>query len=212
MDLNFKNFNDFDDYDEIKKEVERLEKMFGDNTEVSKSFDDDAYDQILENYGVDIRQLESEFQSYSEKQKLGYVKMTEDAVTPNYNYITDSGFDLHSIDDLTLKPFGRALIPTGLRFDIPDGYEIQVRPKSGLAINQGLTVLNTPGTADCGYTGEIKVIIFNTNPYEVIIPKGMKVAQAVLSPVLNGRWVDLVELENINEKDRGSNGFGSTGI
>jgi dUTP pyrophosphatase len=126
--------------------------------------------------------------------------------------MTDSGFDLHSTEEVILPPFGRSLIPTGLCFDIPDGYELQIRPKSGLAINQGLTILNTPGTADCGYTGEIKAIVFNTNQTEFTIPKGMKIAQAVLCPVVNGRWVDLVKVEQIKEKDRNSAGFGSTGI
>ena len=81
-----------------------------------------------------------------------------------------------------------------------------------MAIKQGLTVLNTPGTVDQGYTGEIQVIVFNTNNYTVMIPKGMKVAQAVLCPVFNGKFVNLSLVESIEEKDRGDNGFGSTGI
>jgi dUTP pyrophosphatase len=111
-----------------------------------------------------------------------------------------------------LEPFGRALIPTGLKFDIPDGSEIQVRPKSGLALKQGLTVLNTPGTVDSGYNGEIQVIVFNTNPKPFTIEKGMKIAQAVLCPVVNGNWVELIKVDSVDEKDRGDNGFGSTGI
>jgi deoxyuridine 5'-triphosphate nucleotidohydrolase len=95
---------------------------------------------------------------------------------------------------------------------IPDEYEIQVRPKSGLAINQGLTVLNTPGTVDSGYNGEIKVIVFNTNNLPVTISKGTKIAQAVLCPVVNGTYVNLQLIDKIEDKDRGNNGFGSTGI
>ena len=91
-------------------------------------------------------------------------------------------------------------------------HEIQVRSKSGLAINEGLFVLNSPGTVDSGYNGEIKVIIFNTNQHEYTIKKGTKIAQAVLCPVASGMWVNLVETEKINDKERGSNGFGSTGI
>jgi dUTP pyrophosphatase len=90
--------------------------------------------------------------------------------------------------------------------------EIQIRTKSGLAINQGLMVLNSPGTIDSGYNGEIKVIIFNVNQNEVQIPKGMKVAQAVLTPVMVGKLVELEEVNEIKEKDRNANGFGSTGI
>jgi dUTP pyrophosphatase len=99
-----------------------------------------------------------------------------------------------------------------LKFDIDDGYEIQIRTKSGLAINQGLMVLNSPGTMDNGYTGECKVPVFNTNQTPFHITTGMKVAQAVLCPVVNGRWVDLQERTEIKEKDRGDNGFGSTGL
>lgn len=208
--MNIEKFKSFDDFDEIKKEVERLERMFNNHKD-----DDDnetKFKEMFDEYGIDMDQLEKDLDNFAPKKELGYVKTNIEAVDPKYNYITDSGFDLHSVEETTLKPFGRALIPTGLSFDIPDGCEIQVRPKSGLAINQGLTVLNTPGTADCGYTGEIKVIVFNTNPYEVLIPKGMKIAQAVMCPVFNGKWVELVEIGQIKEKDRGSNGFGSTGI
>jgi dUTP pyrophosphatase len=196
-----------DNFESLKKQITDLESMFGDN--IDEEFD---YNEILKESGLDLGLLESELENYSAKRELGYKVLSDDAVHPKYNYPTDSGFDLHSVVDVILPPFGRALVPTGLSFDIPDGYEIQVRPKSGLAINQGLTVLNTPGTADCGYTGEIKVIVFNTNNSEFTIPKGMKVAQAVLCPVVNGKWVELISVDEIKEKDRGSAGFGSTGI
>jgi dUTP pyrophosphatase len=113
---------------------------------------------------------------------------------------------------VTIEGLGRGLVPTGLSFDIKDGYEIQVRSKSGLAINQGLMCLNSPGTVDNGYTGEVKVIIFNTNKEPFTITKGMKVAQAVLCPVVNGGWVYLDEKNEVTKKDRNDNGFGSTGI
>jgi len=104
------------------------------------------------------------------------------------------------------------LIPTGLKFDIPEGTEIQIRPKSGLAINQGIMVLNTPGTVDQGYVGEIKVILFNSSSSNVEIKKGMKVAQAVLCPVFSGKFVNLEVVDDLEDKERGSNGFGSTGL
>jgi dUTP pyrophosphatase len=138
--------------------------------------------------------------------------LTEDAVFPEYAYPTDSGFDLYSTEEITLEPFGRALIPTGLKLSFDIGYEIQVRPKSGLALKQGLTVLNTPGTVDSGYDGEIMVIVFNTNPKPFTVAKGMKIAQAVLCPVINGKYVNLQLVDKIENKDRGANGFGSTGI
>jgi dUTP pyrophosphatase len=193
------------DLKKLEEELKKIQNAFDD-------FDFDEYEKIYDEFGLDVKGLESEMSTYSQKRELGFMTIHPDAVIPNYNYMTDSGFDLHSVEEITVKPFGRVLVPTGLCFDIPEGYELQIRPKSGLAINQGLTVLNTPGTADCGYTGEIKVIVFNTNPEEFIINKGMKVGQAVLCPVVNGRWVELIQLEAIKEKDRNSAGFGSTGI
>ena len=167
--------------------------------------------QLEEMLGFSTKDLEKDY-VFSTKRGLGYQKIHPLAVKPKYNYPTDSGFDLHSTIDITVPAFGRVLIPTGLKFDIDDGYEIQIRTKSGLAINQGIMVLNSPGTMDNGYTGECKVPIFNTNPTPFNITCGMKIAQAVLCPVVNGKWVDLIELEDIKEKDRGDKGFGSTGI
>ena len=139
-------------------------------------------------------------------------KINKDAVLPNYNYPSDSGFDLYSTEDIIIPPFGRALVPTGLVVQFDEGLELQIRPKSGLAINQGLTVLNTPGTVDQGYTGEIQVIIFNTNNHNVTITKGMKIAQGVLCPVVNGKFVKIIEVDSLESRDRGNKGFGSTGI
>jgi dUTP pyrophosphatase len=189
-----------------KEESEKIKELLSDN-----SYDFD-YDEILKVTGVDIKELENDMLNYKPKLELGFIKLVDDAVSPSYNYPSDSGFDLYSTEEVTIPPFGRVLVPTGLSFDIKDGYEIQVRSKSGLAIKQGLMVLNSPGTVDNGYTGEVQVIIFNTNNHEVQIPKGMKVGQAVLCPVVNGAWVNLVEHKNVTSKDRGDNGFGSTGI
>jgi dUTP pyrophosphatase len=168
---------------------------------------------MMESMGIDQEELEKQLSGLlTKKATLKFTKIHEDAVIPKYNYESDSGFDLHSTEDITVDALGRTLVPTGLRFDIPMGHEIQVRPKSGLALKEGLTVLNTPGTVDAGYDGEIKVIIYNTNPQSYQIKKGQKIAQAVLCPVLNGKFVTLHEVIELNEKERGSNGFGSTGI
>lgn len=118
---------------------------------------ENEYDDIKEEYGVDIKELEKEFENYSPKRDLEYAKTINDAVDPKYAYESDSGFDLYSTIEYELPAFGRALIPTGLKFNIPEGFEIQVRPKSGLAINQGLTVLNTPGTVDC-FSEDMKIL------------------------------------------------------
>jgi len=143
---------------------------------------------------------------------LGYKKLSPDAVDPSYNYDKDSGFDLYAIEDVALAGMSRAMVGTGLAFDIPDGYEIQVRPKSGLAINYGLTVLNTPSTIDGGYVGEVKVILFNTSRETYQVKKGMKIAQAVLCPVQQGKYVNLENIDELPDTDRGSDGFGSTGL
>jgi dUTP pyrophosphatase len=185
-------------------DIDELESLFTeDESELKK---------MLLDMGVDLDDLQKEFDNYHPRKPLKYEVISEDAVEPSYNYPSDSGFDLYSTEEVVLEPFGRALVPTGLKFDIPDGSEIQVRPKSGLALKQGLTVLNTPGTVDSGYNGEIKVIVFNTNNHEVIVTKGMKIAQAVLCPVVNGTFVQLIPLDEIENKDRGDKGFGSTGI
>lgn len=146
------------------------------------------------------------------KVELPFKKLHPDAVVPTYAYELDSGFDLFSVEEVCLVPFGRALVPTGLAFEVPDGTELQIRTKSGLTINQGLMVLNSPGTVDCGYLGEIKVIVINMNDYAVTIPKHQKVAQGVLCPVFNGKKVKLTEKNNLGKSERGENGFGSTGI
>ena len=179
-------------------------------------FDDDIlekdYEKMAEEFGFDIRDLEKEMNKYQPTMEVKYSKSNVDAVSPEYAYPTDSGFDLYSTEEIYVESFDRVLVPTGLHIDIPENYEIQVRSKSGLALKQGLMVLNSPGTVDQGYTGEIKVIIFNTTRETVKIEKGQKIAQAVFSPVVCGKWVTLKEINNITEKDRSSNGFGSTGI
>lgn len=197
------------DLDFFKQETENLKKMFS-----NSEFDDEDidYNQIMDELGVDVKELEKEFDNYTPQLTLGFTKVHPDAVEPKYNYDSDSGFDLHSTEEIVVPPFGRVLVPTGISLDIQDGFEVQVRSKSGLALKQGLMCLNSPGTVDNGYTGEVKAIIFNTNNEPFTITKGMKVAQAVLCPVVNGKWVNLVSNETINEKERGDNGFGSTGI
>ena len=194
------------DFNKLKEDMEKLNKYLSDNEE------DVDFALINDEYGIDIKGLEEDMLNYTGKLELGYKRLNPDSISPYYNYESDSGFDLYSTEEITVDGLGRALIPTGLSFDIKDGYEIQVRSKSGLAINQGLMCLNSPGTVDSGYLGEVKVIIFNTNKEPFTIKKGMKIAQAVLCPVVNGKWVNLVERENLSEKDRGNNGFGSTGI
>ena len=198
--------DNFDELTKLRDKLLNLQETFSSETgEVN-------YDDILKEMDIDLDDIEQKMVESNGKLDLPYQILHPDAIHPKYNYGSDSGFDLHSVEDIVIPPFGRALVPSGLCFDIKDGFEIQVRTKSGLAINQGLMVLNSPGTVDNGYTGEVKGIIFNTNPTEVTIPKGMKFGQAVVCPVVNGAWVELNQVNEINKKERGANGFGSTGI
>jgi dUTP pyrophosphatase len=174
--------------------------------------EEDYMKELEDLLGMSVDEMNKSHMEMMKTKTLGVELVHDDAKFPSYAYPSDSGFDLYSTIEINIPPFGRTLIPTGLKLSIPDEYEIQVRPKSGLALNQGLTVLNTPGTVDSGYVGEIKVIMFNTNNETVTISKGMKVAQAVLCPVVNGKYVSLSLVEKVEDKDRGDNGFGSTGI
>jgi dUTP pyrophosphatase len=201
------NFNvDSDIWSEIQKKFNEISEEAGIEP------DDETQKKIESLLGMSFDEMDRDMDLHVRTRTIGVKKLSADSVSPKYNYGTDSGFDLHSTEQITIPPFGRVLVPTGLVLQFEEGYEIQVRPKSGLAINMGLTVLNTPGTVDQGYSGEIKVIIFNTNNLSVIIEKGMKIGQAVLCPVINGKFVKFVDLDEVGETERGDNGFGSTGI
>jgi dUTP pyrophosphatase len=129
---------------------------------------------------------------------------------PAYESDGAAGMDLlAAVDEIfDLQPRSRALIPTGLAFAIPPGYEVQVRPRSGLALKQGLSVLNTPGTIDSDYRGEVKVIVINHNDVSVSITRGMRIAQMVVQPVVRAMWH---EVDSLPDTVRGTGGFGSTG-
>ena len=199
-----KELEDNDNLDDLLKQVDELESIF--------DGDEPDYSAIMDMFGIDITELENDMKTYNQKISIDYSFSNPDATDPSYAYPTDSGFDLYSTEEIKIDGFGRALVPTGLHINIPEHYELQVRTKSGLAINQGLMVLNSPGTVDQGYTGEIKVIIFNTNNQEVTIKKGQKIAQGVFAPVVSGKWIDWVKKDKIEDKDRSDKGFGSTGI
>ena len=132
-----------------------------------------------------------------------------DAALPAYAHPSDAGMDLRSVADVTIPRFGRALVPTGLVALLPQGYEAQVRPRSGLALKKGVTVLNTPGTIDSGYRGEIGVVLANFGEDAFEVKKGDKIAQLVVAPVTQA----VVERTDVvDETDRGAGGFGSTGV
>ena len=198
--------------EELNKSLESIDNLFSNDFSSTEDEEEIDINSIMSNLGFSFEDLEKGFDEYEPTMPLRFSKSNEDAVTPEYAYPTDSGFDLYSTEEKYIEPFGRELIPTGLHFDIPENYEIQVRSKSGLALKQGLMVLNSPGTIDQGFSGEIQVIMFNTTKEKIKIEKGQKVAQAVVCPVLTSNWLDIKEIDSVENKDRGSNGFGSTGI
>lgn len=137
-------------------------------------------------------------------------KLDSGAAIPANAYRGDAGYDLCSTEKTTLMPFERALIPTGLAVAIPDGYAGFVVPRSGLAIKQGLTIVNAPGLIDSNYRGEIKVIAMNLDPHnEIVLDEGSRVAQLVIMKVENIRFQ---EVDQLDESQRGTGGFGSSGV
>ncbi len=131
---------------------------------------------------------------------------------PTYETAQAAGMDLRAAvpDDapLTLRPGSRYPVPTGLAFALPPGFEGQVRPRSGLAFKHGVTCLNTPGTIDADYRGEVKVILVNHGEEDFVIRRGERIAQLVIAPVVQAVWA---EVDNLDETARGAGGFGSTG-
>ncbi|ACM92504.1 deoxyuridine 5'-triphosphate nucleotidohydrolase [Nautilia profundicola AmH] len=140
--------------------------------------------------------------------KLKIKKLNQEALIPAYQTKEAAGFDLHSIEDVIIKPGERKLIGTGLAFEIEFGYEVQIRPRSGLAFKHGITVLNTPGTIDSDYRGEIKVLLINHSNEAFEIKKEERIAQAVIAPVVQA---EIIEVEELSDTERGAGGFGSTG-
>lgn len=136
---------------------------------------------------------------------------TEDIALPSYETLLSAGMDLSATvtEDLELSPGARALVPTGLRIALPPGYEAQIRPRSGLAAKHGLTVLNSPGTIDADYRGEIKVILANLGDEAFTVTRGMRIAQMVVAPVTRVVWS---ETDDLRDTERGGGGFGSTGV
>ena len=135
-------------------------------------------------------------------------KIHPDAIIPKYAHEGDSGMDLYSIEERTLPSMARTLMPTGIRIALPKGYEAQVRPRSGLALKKGISIINTPGTIDSGYRGDVGVILINHSKETVTIDKGERIAQIVIQKV---ECAKITEVESLDETERGQNGFGSTG-
>jgi dUTP pyrophosphatase len=143
--------------------------------------------------------------------KVARLPHAEGLPLPSYATAGAAGMDLYAatVNDQWISPDDRELIPTGLMIAIPRGYEMQIRPRSSLAFHHGLIVANSPGTIDEDYRGEIKVILLNTSGAPFLVKRGMRIAQAVLAPVVRATWHEVTSLD---ETERGEGGFGSTGV
>ena len=142
--------------------------------------------------------------------KIQIKKLSNEVLTPKYETSGSSGMDIAAYikQDITIEPGEKALIPTGFSLSIPLGYEVQIRPRSGLAAKKGITVLNTPGTIDSDYRGEIKVILINLSKDGFSVKNGERIAQMVVCPI---KQVVVEEVKELSETNRGVGGFGSTG-
>lgn len=140
---------------------------------------------------------------------VSFKRLVPEAVLPAYAHPGDAGMDLCSVESMAIPPGGRALVHTGLKMALPPGFEAQVRPRSGLALKRGVTVLNTPGTIDEGYRGEVGVILANFGDEEFKVETGERIAQMVIAPVTRA---EVVEKDELDATDRGEGGFGSTGV
>jgi dUTP pyrophosphatase len=140
--------------------------------------------------------------------KIKRLPNNEDLPLPAYETAGAAGMDLRASEAVTLKPGSRHLVPTGLSIGLPAGFEAQVRPRSGLAVKHGVTVLNSPGTIDCDYRGEVKVPLINHGQEDFVIARGDRIAQMVIAPVTRISWQ---EVDGLDETARGTGGFGSSG-
>lgn len=138
-----------------------------------------------------------------------FIKLNENAQAPKKAHEDDAGFDLYSCEDFLLKSHEYGAVGTGISIGLPKGTEGQVRPRSGLAAKNGITVLNAPGTIDAGYRGEVKVILINHSAVDFQITKGMRIAQLMVKPIFE---TEFTEVGALDVSDRGAGGFGSSGM
>ncbi len=136
-------------------------------------------------------------------------KLNEEAIIPNFAHKGDAGMDLYSIEEVVIPKSETRLIKTGISIELPKMTEAQVRPRSGLALKHSITVLNSPGTIDEGYRGEIGVILINHGKEDFVVTKNMKIAQMVIKPIYE---ISIEEVNDLSDTDRGEGGFGSTGV
>ena len=173
---------------------------------------------ILKGVGLDddtIKKIEEDsFNAAKEELKVqvNFINKSSNE-DPKHKYLDDSGMDLRANLDnnIIIKSGEIKLIPTGLHFELPESMEIQVRPRSGLAAKNGITVLNTPGTVDSNYRGEIKIILINLSNEDFKVERGDRIAQGVFNNVLKPKWLSMNKVDKLSDSSRNKGGFGSTG-
>ncbi len=190
--------------------IENMRKRIFDIADPNNPYTQEDFDKEFKNNGNGIFLAEN-----PDLYKIS-LKFVNESNNPDPEYATNgaSGFDLRAnlTDTVVIQPNDRAIIPTGLFFHIPDNFEIQIRPRSGLAAKNGITVLNSPGTIDADYRGEIKVILINHGDERFIINHGDRIAQAIMASVFAKNIVKLLKVDSIStDTDRAESGFGSTG-
>lgn len=199
-------------FEEILNRLKEYEGLLSTNED-----DDSIDDALAKQINVTLDELNEEVYN-AQKEEFANLKVkfinkstNED---PKFAYEGDSGFDLRADieETIVLERFQRYLVPTGLYFELEKGCEIQVRPRSGLAVKHGITVLNSPGTVDSHYRGEIKVPLINLGEEPFIIEKGDRIAQAVIAPVFGEGKVILTKTDQVNDTKRGEGGFNSSGV
>lgn len=184
-----------------------LEEIDSDNS-LSNSKKDFIH--LLMNSTIDV--IEDLIKSRRTRIDVKIVRLNENAIIPEYAHPTDAGADISSCEEIKIEPGETKLISTGLAVAIPDGYEIQIRPRSGLSVKTKLRIPNSPATIDSEYRGEIKVPIWNSGDIPYVIDKGMKIAQMLIAPTPMIRWNEVNTIEELGSTERGSGGFGSTGL
>ena len=205
----------------MERGIGDLENVFGKLVDKYESMSNDATLEDLTQLTNEINDANKKFEEMQMKNNIaGFnenlkielkFQNKSDNDDPSFAYKLDSGFDLRASGDLVISPKEVGLVPTGISLEIPKGFEVQIRSTSGLSLKEGLFVLNSPGTIDQGYIGEIKIILANFSNEERTIREGDRIAQACLCPVVTGEYVELVNNKITTQTDRGSDGFGSTG-
>ncbi len=188
---------------EIKEQIEELERLL-----TLDLLHDEQKAEIEQ--ALSLMREVSHYKQESNKIKTKFINKSENK-NPTYAKEGDSGFDLRANEGGTLKSLERKLVPTGLYFELQEGYELQIRPRSGLAYKNGITVLNSPGTVDTGYRGEIKVLLVNLSDEDFTWDIGERIAQGVITSRVSTDFGELEEVKELTKSERGSGGFGSTG-